>query len=156
ALEQFYDRRAAQLRERLQAGEGRVQSLNAEREVVVRVPLRAAARAVAEALGRESLLVEPAEDDERCVTLPVRIAPMELVLLLDEAPRLLHRPPSLKVFGPAEGMVVYLKVALLCGVLLGSPWVFGQLWAFVAAGLYPSEKRLVHVYLPVSVGLFFA
>src|SRR6516162_2482582 len=27
---------------------------------------------------------------------------------------------------------------------------------FVAAGLYPSEKRLVHVYLPVSLGLFIA
>ena len=27
---------------------------------------------------------------------------------------------------------------------------------FVAAGLYPPEKRLVHVYLPVSLGLFLA
>ena len=29
-----------------------------------------------------------------------------------------------------------------------------QLWSFVAAGLYPHEKRLVNVYLPYSIGLF--
>ena len=43
---------------------------------------------------------------------------------------------------------------MLCGLVIGSPWIFYQIWAFIAAGLYPHEKKLVHVYLPVSLGLF--
>jgi len=39
-------------------------------------------------------------------------------------------------------------------LVLGSPWIFWQVWLFVAAGLYPHEKRLIHVYLPISLGLF--
>jgi sec-independent protein translocase protein TatC len=38
--------------------------------------------------------------------------------------------------------------------VLGSPWIFFQIWSFVAVGLYPHEKRLVNVYLPFSVILF--
>jgi sec-independent protein translocase protein TatC len=53
-----------------------------------------------------------------------------------------------------ESMVVYIKVSLLCGLVLASPWVFWQLWSFVAAGMYPHEKKYVHKYLPMSVGLF--
>ena len=40
------------------------------------------------------------------------------------------------------------------GVLLASPWIFYQIWHFVAAGLYPHERRYVHLYLPFSLGLF--
>jgi len=42
------------------------------------------------------------------------------------------------------------------GAVLASPWVFLQIWTFVAAGLYPREKRYVHVFLPFSVALFLA
>jgi sec-independent protein translocase protein TatC len=51
-------------------------------------------------------------------------------------------------------MMVYFKVAIFCGIVLGSPWIFWQLWSFVAAGLYSHEKKYVHVYLPASLGLF--
>ena len=154
-LRKFYDRQAEQLRTRLRADDPRVRAVNADREVFVRVELASALRAVSAALGREVPGAEPSAAEVEHVLLPVRIAPVDWVLVLHEARRLL-RPPSLKAMGAAEGMVVYLKVALLCGVLVGSPWLFGQLWAFVAAGLYPHEKRLVHVYLPASLALFFA
>jgi sec-independent protein translocase protein TatC len=55
-----------------------------------------------------------------------------------------------------EAFMVWFKVCLICGVVLGSPWIFWQIWSFVAAGLYPTEKRLVHVYLPISIFLFLA
>jgi sec-independent protein translocase protein TatC len=55
-----------------------------------------------------------------------------------------------------EPMMVWFKVCLVCGLVLGSPWIFWQIWSFVGAGLYPHEKRLVHVYLPISLGLFLA
>ena len=53
-----------------------------------------------------------------------------------------------------EGFTVYVKASLLVGVLLASPWIFYQIWNFVAAGLYPHERRYVHIYLPFSIGLF--
>ena len=49
-----------------------------------------------------------------------------------------------------------MKAALLVGVVLAGPWILYQLWTFVAAGLYPHEKRWVHVFLPFSTGLFLA
>jgi sec-independent protein translocase protein TatC len=55
-----------------------------------------------------------------------------------------------------EMFMIYLKASLLVGVLLASPWVFYQIWQFVAAGLYPHERRYVHVFLPASLGLFLA
>ncbi|MGA2061702.1 MAG: twin-arginine translocase subunit TatC [Thermoguttaceae bacterium] len=61
----------------------------------------------------------------------------------------------LKVFSVWEGFGIYVKAAILVGFLLASPWIFYQIWIFVAAGLYPHEKKYVHFYLPVSIGLFF-
>lgn len=53
-----------------------------------------------------------------------------------------------------EAFLTYLKVSLIAGFVLASPWIFYQLWLFVAAGLYPHEKRYVHIFLPMSIGLF--
>jgi len=41
----------------------------------------------------------------------------------------------------------YLKLALVCGLLLASPVIFYQVWRFLAPGLYRHEKR---VLLPFS------
>ncbi|MBX3412950.1 MAG: twin-arginine translocase subunit TatC [Pirellulales bacterium] len=59
-------------------------------------------------------------------------------------------------FNPQEAFVIYIKAALVTGIVISSPWVFYQLWLFVAAGLYPHEKKYVHVFLPFSLGLFLA
>ena len=63
----------------------------------------------------------------------------------------LKRPVTLNV---QEAFMTYLKVALVTGFVIASPWVFYQLWLFVAAGLYPHERKYVHLYLPTSIGLF--
>ena len=55
---------------------------------------------------------------------------------------------------PEEGFMSYMKVCFFAGLLLASPWVFYQLWLFIAAGLYPHERKYVHVYLPMSIVLF--
>jgi sec-independent protein translocase protein TatC len=54
-----------------------------------------------------------------------------------------------------EAFMTYLKVAFVTGFVLASPWVFYQVWLFVAAGLYPHEQRYIHIYLPMSLTLFF-
>ena len=53
-----------------------------------------------------------------------------------------------------EPFMVYLKAALVAGLVLASPWIFFQIWSFVAAGLYPHERKYVYVFLPFSLGLF--
>lgn len=58
--------------------------------------------------------------------------------------------------GAHEAFAIYIKAALLAGFLLASPWIFYQIWSFVAAGLYPHEKKFVHVFLPFSILLFLA
>jgi sec-independent protein translocase protein TatC len=59
-----------------------------------------------------------------------------------------------KSLSAQEAFTVYVKASLLVGILLSSPWVFYQIWHFVAAGLYPHERHYVHMYLPFSLGLF--
>jgi sec-independent protein translocase protein TatC len=56
--------------------------------------------------------------------------------------------------GPLETITIYFLVCLVTGLVLVSPWVFYQGWAFVAAGLYRHERHYVHKYLPISIGLF--
>lgn len=57
-------------------------------------------------------------------------------------------------FGVTEPFMIYLKASLVVGATLASPWIFWQIWAFVAAGLYPHERRYVQWFGPVSLGLF--
>ena len=60
----------------------------------------------------------------------------------------------LQVIAVAAGIISYIKIGLIAGLLLSSPWVFYQLWMFVAAGLYPHEKRYVNIAAPFSAVLF--
>jgi len=53
-----------------------------------------------------------------------------------------------------EPFMIYLKAAVVIGSLIASPMIFYHLWGFVAAGLYPHERRYVYIYLPFSVSLF--
>ncbi len=62
----------------------------------------------------------------------------------------------LQTLAPADGFVSYMKISLVTGLILSSPWVFYQLWMFIAAGLYPNEKRYVHLAAPFSAALFIA
>ncbi|MCJ7776874.1 MAG: twin-arginine translocase subunit TatC [Sedimentisphaerales bacterium] len=55
---------------------------------------------------------------------------------------------------PADGFISYMQIAMVAGILLASPWIFYQLWWFVAAGLYPRERRYVYMAVPFSVILF--
>lgn len=55
-----------------------------------------------------------------------------------------------------EPFVIFVKAALVVGLVLSSPWVFFQIWQFVAVGLYPHERHLVYKFMPISLGLFLA
>ena len=71
-------------------------------------------------------------------------------------PLLLMRPiPNrLMTFDALEGFLIWLKAGLLVGAIIASPGIFYHIWEFLAAGLYPHERRYVYLYLPLSVLLF--
>ncbi|MDG2389163.1 MAG: twin-arginine translocase subunit TatC [Planctomycetaceae bacterium] len=62
-----------------------------------------------------------------------------------------NRPITLNV---QEAFMIYLKVAVVSGLVFAFPWIAYQMWLFVAAGLYEHEKRYVFVFLPTSMFLF--
>lgn len=62
----------------------------------------------------------------------------------------------LQVLAPAEAFVAYMKISFIAGLLLTCPWVFYQLWMFVAAGLYEHERHYVRSAVPFSAALFIA
>jgi sec-independent protein translocase protein TatC len=82
--------------------------------------------------------------------------PLELALDNYEKTILAITRPTLTTLSVQEGFIVYFKVCIVAAIVVASPWLFYQIWSFVAAGLYPHEKRYVNRYLPISVGLFLA
>jgi len=60
----------------------------------------------------------------------------------------------LQTLAPSDGFVAYMKISLIAGLIVSCPWVFYQLWMFVAAGLYPKERKYVHIAVPFSAALF--
>ncbi|MFB0972243.1 MAG: twin-arginine translocase subunit TatC [Neofamilia sp.] len=55
---------------------------------------------------------------------------------------------------PSEIMIVYVEIALVMAVTLCSPLTIYHIWAFVAAGLFPNEKRLIKVALALGFVFF--
>ena len=58
------------------------------------------------------------------------------------------------VLAPADPFVGFMKISLISGLIISSPWVFYQLWMFVAVGLYEKERRYIQVAVPFSALLF--
>jgi sec-independent protein translocase protein TatC len=58
------------------------------------------------------------------------------------------------VNSPFEGMQVWLDAALIGAVTLAAPVIAYQLWAFVAPGLYETERKYVGPLALSSTGLF--
>lgn len=62
----------------------------------------------------------------------------------------------LQALAPADGFIAYMKIAMISGLIISSPWVFYQIWMFISAGLYPHERRYVYFATPFCAGLFAA
>ncbi len=61
---------------------------------------------------------------------------------------------AIKALQITESIEVYMKISLFGGLLLASPMVFYQMWAFVAPGLLDKEKRLITPVIAGSVACF--
>lgn len=60
------------------------------------------------------------------------------------------------VNSPFEGMTVWMHAAFIGAIVLSSPIIAYQLWAFVAPGLYQTERKMVAPLAFSSTALFFA
>lgn len=50
--------------------------------------------------------------------------------------------PRVHFANPVDPFLAYIKIALVAGILGAAPWIFYQLWAFIAPGLYKREKLM--------------
>jgi sec-independent protein translocase protein TatC len=89
----------------------------------------------------------------KTVSFPVQFRQAGIIHLVNEAIRTREALVSL---APLETMTIFFMVCLVAGLVLASPWVFYQIWAFIAAGLYRHERHYVQKFLPFSLGLFLA
>jgi len=53
--------------------------------------------------------------------------------------------PEMHVKGVTEVFWVYMKLAIVAGLIIASPLVFWEIWKFVAPGLYRKERRMVRL-----------
>lgn len=63
---------------------------------------------------------------------------------------------KLVYLNPIEPFNLYVKLALIAGLFLASPWVLYQVWLFISPGLYPKERRYVIPFVLFTSGLFIS
>lgn len=62
--------------------------------------------------------------------------------------------PTIHFSNPVDMFVSYMKISVVCGFLASSPWVFYQVWAFIAPGLYKRERYLAIPFVLASTLCF--
>src|ERR1043166_2246298 len=63
---------------------------------------------------------------------------------------------KLVVLSPTEPLMITLKLGFIVGLVLASPVLLWQLWAFLSAALYEREKKTLVPALFAGLGLFLA
>ena len=118
------------------------------------------------AAGEETFISHLVELRDRLVKASIGIALFTAALMLWPGPAQIYDFISLPMIaalpdgskmiatGVISPFLVPMKVTLVLGFILALPWVFYQLWAFIAPGLYQHEKKLV-LPLVVSSSLLF-
>ncbi len=61
---------------------------------------------------------------------------------------------KLVYLNPTDPFNLYLKIAMLAGLFLTSPFVLYQVWMFISPGLYRKEKRYVMPFMVSTITLF--
>ncbi|MEZ6124965.1 MAG: twin-arginine translocase subunit TatC [Planctomycetaceae bacterium] len=103
--------------------------------------------------GSQSAATETSEEqtaEARDVVVPLVLKAPEFAIFRITADRANHAV----TYKVEEAFMTYMKVSVVAGFVLASPWIFYQIWQFVAAGLYQHERRYIYIYLPMSIGLF--
>jgi sec-independent protein translocase protein TatC len=62
---------------------------------------------------------------------------------------------ELQVLGMGDAFIIQIKISIVVGIILAMPVILYQIWAFVAPGLTPDERRTVRPWIPLAL-VFFA
>ncbi len=130
--------------------------LNAPQEMDLLIDVNSLADTIARKL--KISFADQAIDDEtpNYRKIRVKVAPYDIAGLSAEATQDIQNRYGLRTLSPTEAMFVYIKVAFVCGLVLSSPWVFWQIWSFIAAGLFQHEKKYIFaIMLPLVFGISF-
>jgi sec-independent protein translocase protein TatC len=147
ALDRFYK----------QEYDKKTQLAEAEKATTALLPARIPAEQFAEqvrAIFPQLAPPDPATLKDKSVEIPVQYALADMIRIVQKSTVQIDQ--SLVSLAPLETLTIFFMVALVSGLVLASPWVFYQGWAFVAAGLYRHERAYVQKFLPFSLGLFLS
>ena len=156
-LKAFYDRRLATIQAQLDAG---IQLEENQTTKWIQIEVPASQFAGGE---KPKQIPKPPPNNPETKKSPIEVIrlwirypePVRAQMAVRKAESILgRRPGGLSALSVTEGFMSFVKVSIVCGLLIGSPWILYQLWSFVAVGLYPEEKRMVHYFVPFSVVLF--
>jgi sec-independent protein translocase protein TatC len=60
----------------------------------------------------------------------------------------------LQVLGPGDAFGIQLRISVVVGIILAMPVLLYQLWAFIAPGLTPTERRALRPWIPLALFFF--
>ena len=79
----------------------------------------------------------------------------ELWLFVMEPMQLLLGPGQKLIYtDPTEQLMLYVKICVIAGILIGSPLVMTQVWLFISPGLYAHEKKAAIPFVVMSSAFF--
>ena len=65
-------------------------------------------------------------------------------------------PEKLVYTNPIDPFNLYIKLSIVAGLFLASPYILYQIWLFISPGLYRHEKRYVFPFVILTSGLFIS
>ncbi len=75
---------------------------------------------------------------------------------LTDTLRSLNLPDKLVYTNPIDPFNLYIKLSVMAGIFLASPYILYQLWLFISPGLYRHEKRYVWPFVLMTSTLFIS
>ena len=56
--------------------------------------------------------------------------------------------------GPAEALMLYMKMAFFVGIFLAAPFMLWEIWGFISPGLYKNEKKWAFPFIGMGTVFF--
>jgi sec-independent protein translocase protein TatC len=148
-LDQFYKDQAARMSD--EAKKDKILSPT----VVNHIPAKDFVEQVARVAPKLApMLPDPSSEAIKGLTIDLPLTAEASDQILSTETTLRHNP--LISLAPLETITIYFMICMVSGLVLTSPFVFYQVWAFIAAGLYRHERHYVKKFLPFSLGLFLS
>ncbi len=79
-----------------------------------------------------------------------------LALPLTSTLKSLHLPDKLVYTNPTDPFNLYIKISIIAGIFLASPYILWQIWLFISPGLFRHEKRYIWPFVVLTSSLFIS